>query len=1525
MNNPSLFHPTAPRRLTLDISRIQLLVHAQLGPWLRLALFGFCFVFHGLLRAEAEVKDVGPSTPNRTLPPHAQPTAELSLPDSPTEVHFRQVRIFAEPLVPVGRKPTAVENQQLAAALRLHGRRPSTDEFVHLEQFVRDHPDSPWTPSLQFNLGMDYFNTGYFSQSVPALEKAWASLKEATDTPAKALADRAAGELAMMYARLGQVSELSALLASVKDRSFVGPATEKIAGASHTLWTMEHQPGVAFRCGPVALDRIRAQRGPEFAGDKLVYHAHATTNGYSLGQLARLSLDLGMHYRMAHRATGAALLVPSVVHLKVGHYAALLKDEEGRCLVQDPTFGDGRWVTRRALEEEASGFFLIPPANDLPKGWREVNDGEAARVWGRGIITQPPDPPAPPDPTTKTNPPCPMAVSSVYLMQVSLLLKDSPVGYTPAVGPSVVFRTAYTQRESGQPALFTYSNLGSKWTFDWLAFIQDDPSSLSSDVKYYTDGGGMLPFTSFNPNTQAYASQAKRHALLKRTSSTSYEMIFSDGSKFIFGQPDSVGGTSRRVFMTAFTDKAGNMARISYDSSFRVVAITDAIGQVTTLSYQNADPLKITKVTDPFGRFATFDYDAQGRLTKITDIIGITSQFAYDSGDFIQALTTPYGATTFVKGGSVTSPWLETTHPNGEKERVEFNQSAALGIPNSEPASVVPSSVFTFNEYIYGRNTFYWDRKAYAEGAGDYTKAHIYHWLHNPDVTSVSAILESEKLPLENRVWYNYDGQGWAGAIGTTAQPKTIARVLDDGTTQTSTFQYNDLGHILSSVDPVGRRLTYLYATNLVDLLEVRQTTGTNNELLSRSLYNTQHLAIATWDAAGQMTTNTFHSRGQLLATVNPKGERTTYTYDTNGYRLAVDGPLPGTNDITSYTYDTMGRVQAVTRPDGYTLAYAYDNLNRLTKTTYPDGTFEANTYDKLDRVKTRDRMGRETITTYDALRHPISVQDPLGRITRYDYCGCGALSALFDPLGRRTAWEHDLQGRLITKQYADGSRVTYEYEKTTSRLKTITDEKGQVKLYAYSRDNNLTNVTYLNAQVATTAVNFAYDRNYNRRIAMQDGIGLTTWSYHPAGGLGALQVAAVDGPWANDTVTYQYDALGRVTSRAINGVAQLTTYDALGRATNVVNALGGFAYAYDGPTRRPLDVLYPNGQTTHYEYLDNLGDHRLQRITHRQPDSSLLSRFTYAYNPAGSITNWLQEMSVLTENWNVGYDAADQLLGVTADQGGTNTTRYGYNYDSAGNRLFEEINGARRTFSHNALNELTGSSDTNATSATYEWDAEHRLIAINQGTNRSEFYYDGLGRRARIVEKQNGSIVTNSSFLWCGAELCEARDATGTTIAGRYFQQGIQEAGGANWFYTRDHLGSIREATDANGGLNSRYKYAPYGQRTLIQEAMSIPSGFTGHYIHARSGNYLTLFRALDSGLGRWLSRDPEGEQHGVNLYAYVLNNPINKIDPFGLDDEDENANITGPGLRDTEVPLVKEPKCAKDVSDADDKETNT
>ena len=745
--------------------------------------------------------------------------------------------------------------------------------------------------------------------------------------------------------------------------------------------------------------------------------------------------------------------------------------------------------------------------------------------------------------------------------------------------------------------------------------------------------------------------------------------------------------------------------------------------------------------------------------------MGLSSQYTYGSNQFVTALVTPYGTTTFGSDTTNGVTSLQATDPLGESELLQSIPNDAedpiTGDRYSSSEQLVPNEWLPMLNYAgleYG-SSFFWGKRAFQAGAGVFTNATIYQFCGSPDYSTESGVLASVKQPLENRVFYQYSGGAivdydhyWAPFIASQGinQPSAVGRVLDDGTTQLRLYQYNALGLVTNATDPAGRNFTYVYSTNNLDLLAVLMTSNGKNELQTTITYNPQHLPLTVTDASGQTTTNTYNARGQILTTTDPLGEATTLSYDTKGYVLSITGPLQTTNDVMRLTYDAFGRPRTFTDTEGYTLTYAYDALDRITSITHPDETYEQFVYTFLDLTGMRDRLGRWTTNTYNADRQLIQTQDPLGRVTRYDWCECGAMTGLIDPMGRQTTWDYDIQSRPIAKHYVDGSTISCVYENTTSRLNYRLDERGQQTVYQYNIDDTLASVSHPNATVPTPSVALTYDPDYNRILSMQDGVGLTVYTYNPitpAPPLGAGRLASVSGPLPNSTVTYQYDPLGRVASRAINGVAQAIAYDVLGRPITVTNGLGTFQYAYVDATPRLALEAYPNGQTNLYSYYNNLGDQRLLQIQHLYPNGSLLSGFGYGYNVVGQIIAWTNQWDTLpTRVWCPTYDAADELTNVIVTGTGWSVTNYAYAYDPAGNRLLAATNGVASLLSYSALNHIVGSSVT-LPSVSYEWDAENRLTAISYGPRRSEFTYDGLGRRVEIVEKTNGVVMTGNYF----------------------------------------------------------------------------------------------------------------------------------------------------------------------------------
>jgi RHS repeat-associated protein len=1484
-----------------------------------------------------------------TNPPPGTIPQFLSFSTHPTTVEITHARIFQEPLVPCDGAPSQDENDALANALVAFASRTNSDDFSALENFLDSDFGGNWYPSVLFNLGWEYYNTGYYSKALDAWEEDWYWLQDETGDPQKRLADRCLGELATMHSRIGDYQRLEEIFGQITNRVVTGPAVSLLAGSRQALWLMRNQPGISFRCGPLALRNISKMLHPSVDVDEIVEDSDSSTNGFSLAQLCQLSQQLKLNFQVAKRKPGSPMLLPCVVHWNVGHYAAILAQNGNRFFVADPTFGHSRWISEEALDQEASGYFLVP-SGSLTNGWQSIGNAEAANVWGKGVTAN-----SDPDCTTEydemANPSCDSPGMTTYNMQlllVSLHLEDTPLSFTPPRGPTINFTVTYNQQEANQPAGFSYSNFGEKWNCNWISYVTDNGTNTAADVTYHVPGGGTETFT-YDPSITNFDINWRDQGVLTRLSSSSYQVAFPDGSRDIFAESDGTVGNSRNIFLTQVIDPTGYTNNVNYDSTLRIVSVTDPQANATNLTFfyfastnglsPPLDPYLIQQVTDRYGRSAIFNYGNSSELQSITDVLGITSQFNYsENSDFIDALQTPYGTTTFTFGDDGNERWLEATDPEGATSRAEFNQSESTGIPNSDPGPLVPKGIYTRNYVMFGRNTFYWDKNAFAQAPGNYSKARIYHWLHNANLASAEGCLESIKEPLENRVWFNYPGQNpsssGATIYGTQNLPSAVARVLDDGSSQVFYFYRNSVGKITNAVDPYGFSFTFVYATNQIDLLQVRQTTGTNNELDASFTYNSQHLPLTAVDASGQTNRFAYNAYGQITAITNPLSQVATFSYDTNGHLMSITGPTNG--DATSFTYDSFDRVKTVTDPDGYAVSVAYDAFDRPVTNTYPDGSTETIAYKYLDPQTYVDRAGRVTQFTYDGLRHLTQISEATNWNTYLDWCPCGNLLSITDPLGRMTQWSYDIQGRVTSKQYPGGSTVKYGYESTTSRVKTFTNERNQTRTYSYFQNNWLSEVVYANPSITPT-VEFSYD-SYGRITQVYDGYGDAfdsnyNFVYEPITSpptLGAGRLQTIVDPNGLDTLTYNYDALGRVqsvvmTNTLIGGIfgsdvyRNTYTYDNLGRVTqDATKAVGTFNFTYVGASSRLASIGYPSALTTTFGYYNTNGDLRLKGLTNSN-GGTLLSRFNYAYNEEGQITNLVEQLGGGTPKTNqISYDAIGEVLSVTTN----GNSGYTYTYDLAGNRTLETFGTNTWRARFNPINEIQSKDQgLSSTNRTYQWDEENRLVSVTAGSVGAKMIYNGFGRLVYLTEENNGTPSMYHWFVWDGDKIAEESyiNTSDSAYFHWYYDYGHYDSYDPTYLWTtRDGLGSVREIYSGQYSLLAmQYDYDPYGRQSTLVSSYSTPPdiGFTGMFgIPGHNLNFAEN-RVYDPDTGRWLSRDPIGEAGGLNLYSYAANDPIDNVDPTGLCPqlgtilgEGQYRDING-DIRDENGDLLKDP----------------
>lgn len=195
-----------------------------------------------------------------------------------------------------------------------------------------------------------------------------------------------------------------------------------------------------------------------------------------------------------------------------------------------------------------------------------------------------------------------------------------------------------------------------------------------------------------------------------------------------------------------------------------------------------------------------------------------------------------------------------------------------------------------------------------------------------------------------------------------------------------------------------------------------------------------------------------------------------------------------------------------------------------------------------------------------------------------------------------------------------------------------------------------------------------------------------------------------------------------------------------------------------------------------------------------------------------------------------------------------------------------------------------------------FTYDDANRLIEIyvtNSWNNwRSTYAYDGLSRR-RIRQdytRQGSNWVLNNEtrYLYAGSTVIQERNSINQPTVTYTRGNGLLARTDTNGtcYYHVDGNHNVTALVNSQGTLVARYIYDPYGN--LLESWGSMADAnryrFASQEVHPLSGLYAYPFRFYDPNLGRWINRDPIGFLGGRNPFAFVGNNPISRIDPFGL-----------------------------------------
>lgn len=614
-----------------------------------------------------------------------------------------------------------------------------------------------------------------------------------------------------------------------------------------------------------------------------------------------------------------------------------------------------------------------------------------------------------------------------------------------------------------------------------------------------------------------------------------------DGNGNTLTRTESAGGVSRTWRFTysgvgqvlTSTDPNGNTTSFAYDAQGALERVTNALGQVTQLTANDANG-RPTRIVDPNGLVTTLAYDARGRLTTRT-VGGLVTAMSYDAAGNLASVTNPDGSR------------LTMTYDAAHRLTKVIDR---LG---NQIVYTLDASGNRTNVSVLGSTSVLSRTVSYA-----YDEANR--------VTTVTGALGQTTTYTRDRNGNVLSVRDPVGAVTSMTYDALNRNTSStDALGGVTNLAYDPLDRLLSVIDP--RRLTTSYTYNgFGDLLQIvspdsgptTRTVDANGNLLTsteaRGLTNTR-----TYDSLNRLTRIAFSS-GQL-----------DYQYDVGANAVGRLTRVSGTTDSTLFSYDVLGRLVTKQQTVGTSVlseSFAFNAAGQLATKTYPSGMQVGYQYNAAGQVAALTVNGGAFMSGV--------VHEPFGPARSWTW-------------GTQTYLRpHDTDGRVTSFLLGNTTR-TLSYD-VASRITGYSDSTGLAQSFGYDLLARLTSYTS-----PTVGQTYGYDPDGNRTsLATGAGTDLygiaatsnrlasrtspaTSYIYDPAGNL-----------TASGTLSYSYDPLGRMTA-SLNGAARsartLYTTNGLGQRLLKAGPAGTTTFLYGSGSQLMGEYTGASSQETIYLY----------------------------------------------------------------------------------------------------------------------------------------------------------------------------------------------------------------------------------------------------------------------------------------------------------------------------------------------------